>query len=335
MNRIFDIKNCPGTLAAGYNTYSPTALRRMFDNRKVSHILNFTNDESCRVLIDENIGRISVSGVQEKLSAIVDKGKVCLAPEGAQSRYIIKPAPDDKRLIYRNQMPANEHLTMQIARQVYGVATAENALIFFPDGEPAYIVKRFDIKDDNTKIQQEDFASLAQKTSETHGKYFKYTGSYADMSRLFQKYVAAWQLETGKFFRLIMFNYLFGNGDAHLKNFSLQQSENGDYMLSPAYDLLNTSLHIQDEDFALENGLFGKEFYSETYRQKGHPCPEDFSTFGKMIGIPEVQIEKMMRDFLTPQPLVYDLTERSFLDEKLKRMYIRSYEERLKRYRRF
>ena len=331
MKQLPKIKNCPGTLAAGYNTYSPTALRRMFNNKKISHLLDFSNDESNRVIIDENIGRISISGVQEKLSAIVDKGKVCLAPEGVQSRYIIKPIPDDKRLNHRSQMPANEHLTMQIARQVYGMATAENALIFFSDGESAYITKRFDIKNDNTKIKQEDFASLTQKTSETHGKHFKYTGSYADVGVLFQKYVAAWQVELSNFFRLIVFNYLFGNGDAHLKNFSLQQSEDGDYMLSPAYDLLNSSLHIQDEDFALEGGLFGKKFYSEIYRQKGHPCQDDFITFGKIIGVPDIQIKKSLKVFLTSQTLVYDLTERSFLNEKLKRMYIRSYEKRLKR----
>jgi len=306
----------------------------MFNNKKINHLLDFSLDENSRSLVDENIGRISISGVQEKLSAIVKKGKVCLAPEGIQSHYIIKPAPDDKRLHYRAQMPANEHLTMQIARQVYGISTAENALIFFQNGEPAYITKRFDIKTDHTKIKQEDFASLAQKTNETHGKHFKYTGNYADLGVMFQKYVAAWKVEISKFFRLIIFNYLFGNGDAHLKNFSLQQSENGDYMLSPAYDLLNTSLHIQDEDFALEGGLFDKELRSEIYQQKGHPCQNDFAVFGKIIGMPDIQIKKIITDFLTSQPLVYDLTERSFLNEKLKRIYIRSYEERLNRLRR-
>jgi len=334
MKQVPVIKNCPGTLSAGYQTYSPTALRRMFDGRKVSHILHFTNEENEHVHINKNIGRISISGVQEKLSAIVDKGIVCLTPEGIQSRYIIKPAPEEKRLNHRRQIPANEHLTMQIARQVYGIATAENALIFFQNGHPAYITKRFDVQKDGTKIMQEDFASLSQKTNETHGKHFKYTGSYADMGSLFHKYVAAWQIEVSKFFRLIVFNYLFANGDAHLKNFSLQQSENGDYILSPAYDLLNSSLHIRDEDFALEGGLFGKEFYSEIYLQKGRPCQDDFVVFGKMIGVSDLQIKKITTDFLSPHPLVYELTDHSFLNEKLKRMYIRSYEERLLRLKR-
>ncbi len=334
MKQIPDIKNCPGTLAAGYTTYSPTALRRVFNNKKVSHLLDFSNDENSRALIDDNIGRISISGVQEKLSAVVEKGKVILTPQGVQGSYIIKPAPDDKRLKYRNFMPANEHLTMQIARQVYGIATAENGLLFFQDGEAAYITKRFDIRADGLKIKQEDFASLSQKTNETHGKQFKYTGSYLDMGLLFPKYIAAWQIEVSKFFRLVLFNYLFANGDAHLKNFSLQQSENGDYLLSPAYDLLNSSLHIQDEDFALESGLFGKEYYSEIYLQKEHPCQDDFITFGKMIAVPDIQIQKIMKEFLTFQSLVYELTERSFLDDRLKRMYTRSYEERMNRLKR-
>lgn len=334
--QISDIKNCPGTLAAGYNTYSPAALQRMFDNEKVSLLLDFRNDESQRVRIDANIRRASISGVQEKLSAIVENGKVRLAPEGLQGRYIIKPASDDKRLKNRNHTPANEHLTMQIARQVYGIQTAENALIFFQDsGKPAYITKRFDVAPDgHTKIKQEDFASLMQKTSETHGTYFKYAGSYADMKILFQKYVVACEVETVRFFRLILFNYLFANGDAHLKNFSLQETENHHYILSPAYDLLNTSLHIADDDFALEGGLFAKEFYSDTYLRKGHPCREDFVTFGKITGIPDVQIPAIMQDFLAPQPLVYDLIKRSFLSETLKRMYIRTYEERLNRLKR-
>jgi serine/threonine-protein kinase HipA len=334
MKQPLNIKNCPGTLAVGYNTYSPTAIRRMFNNKRVSHLLDFSNDNMSRALFDENIGRISISGVQEKLSAIVEKGKVTLSPENFQGHYIIKTIPDDKRLNYRHQMPANEHLTMQIARQVYDIVTAENALIFFQNGEPAYITKRFDIAADHTKIKQEDFASLALKTSETHGKHFKYSGNYADMGILLQKYVAAWKVEIGKFFRIILFNYLFGNGDAHLKNFSLQQSANGDYMLCPAYDLLNTTLHIRDEDFALEGGLFEKEFYSDIYRLKGAPCQDDFVTFGKLLGVPDIQITKILKEFLTPQPLVYDLTKRSFLNDKLKRIYMRSYEKRLQRLRR-
>lgn len=334
MAKNIEITNCPGTLSVGFSTYSPTAIRRVFENKKVSHILDFSNDDSQRVIIDENIGKISISGVQEKFSAVIDKKQIILTPEGIQGRYIIKPAPDYKRIQHRRFMPANEHLTMQIARQVYNILTAENALVFFKDGQAAYITKRFDIDSNNLKIKQEDFASLFQKTSETHGKFFKYTGSYTDMGLLFPKYIAAWQVEITKFFRLVIFNYMFGNGDAHLKNFSLQQTIHGDYVLSPAYDLLNSSLHVKDEDFALEGGLFSKEYYSEIYNLKGHPCKDDFVTFGKLIGVPDIQIKKILDEFLVSQPLVYALTNQSFLDDKLKRMHIRGYEERLDRLKR-
>jgi len=329
-----EIKNCPGTLAPGYETYSPAALKNMFNNRKVSHWLDFSNEEGRQKVIRENIGKISISGVQEKMSATVENGKIRLTPGDRQGLYILKPTPDYKHLNNRKQMPANEHLTMQVARQVYGIHTADNALVFFNNGEPAYLTKRFDIHTDGTKRLQEDFASLSQKTSETDGENYKYTGDYVLAGQLIKRFVAAWQVEIGKFYQLILFNYLFSNGDAHLKNFSLQQSDSGDYLLSPAYDLLNTSLHIEDEDFALEGGLFDKRHYSEIYRQKGHPTLEDFNTFGRLIEVPTKIQNRIVVAFSTPQRLVYELTGRSFLDKKQQRIYIRSYEERLNRLKR-
>ena len=327
------INNCPGTLTVGYNTYSQTALRRVFDNKKVSCLLNFSNDDNARTEIDNNIIKISISGVQEKLSAIISNGQIVLTPEGTQGRYIIKPVPDYKRLKYRHFMPANEHLTMQIARQVYNINTAENALIFFRNEEPAFITKRFDVKIDGSKIQQEDFASLFGKTAKLNGDNFKYTGNYLDIKRIFTTYVAAWRVEISKFFKLVIFNYIFANGDAHLKNFSLQKTLNGDYILSPAYDLINSSLHVDDNDFALEGGLFPAEYHSGIYKEKGHPCQDDFRTFGELLEVPANQITKIINEFLE-QPFVYELIENSFLDERMKRMYKRNYKERLNRFKR-
>lgn len=234
---------CPSTLADGFTTYSPSACKKLFAGKKVSHVMNFSYDDDQYAAITENTVRISVSGVQEKMSAVEENGSIRLAVENEQGRYIIKPAPENKALRDRKQIPANEHLTMQIARQIYRIPTAENGIIFFSDDTPAYITKRFDILDNGSKVPQEDFASLIQKTSETHGTDFKYTGSYEDIALKIKELVPAWQVEMGKFFSLILFNYLFANGDAHLKNFSLQQSKDGDYLLSPAYDLMNTSLH--------------------------------------------------------------------------------------------
>lgn len=325
---------CPSTLAIGFTTYSPAACRKLFAGKKVSHMLNFNYDDNQYAAIVENAVRISVSGVQEKMSAVEDKGIIRLVIKGEQGRYIIKPAPDNKALRDRNQIPANEHLTMQIASQVYRIVTAENGLIFFSDGTPAYITKRFDILDDGTKVPQEDFASLVEKTSETHGQDFKYTGSYEDVATKIRELIPAWQVEMGKLFSLILFNYEFANGDAHLKNFSLRLSKDGDYLLSPAYDLMNTSLHTNDSDFALEDGLSSTLEKSDIYERKGHPCQEDFFGFGQIIGLKDKQIKKLMAPFLVEQPKVLELIENSFLEDKQKRMYLSSYKERLCRLQR-
>ncbi|MBQ8223454.1 MAG: HipA domain-containing protein [Bacteroidales bacterium] len=327
------IEVCPGTLATGFDTYSPQCLRRLFDGKKVCHIMDFSLDDVTADII-ASLNRISISGVQEKLSAVVNKGKIILTPEGKSGRYIIKPIPDYKHLRYIDNIPANEHLTMQIANQVYKINTATNALAFFADGRPAYITKRFDYRDDGSKIKQDDFASIAGKTEKNNGKDFKYSGSYEDIAKLLRQNVSAWQVEMTKFFTLVVFNYLFSNGDAHLKNFSLQETIDGDYTLTPAYDLMNTSIHIDDSDFALQKGLIPKEEYSEIYNNTSHPCKEDFITFGNRIGVIPKKVDTIIEMFSKENTFVYELIERSFLDARCKRMYLRSYQERLQRFNR-
>lgn len=330
---MIKIEVCPGTLAPGFDKYSPSCIRQVFDGKQVSPILDFHYDADQENFISA-INHISISGVQEKLSAIVSEKKIRLTKEGEQGKYIIKPAPDYKHLRYREQIPANEHLTMQIARQVYKIKTADNAIVFFADGKKAYLTKRFDYTKDGMKIPQEDFSSLASKSVDTHGKDFKYTGSYEDAALLIRKNVVAWQVEMSHFFTLVVFNYIFANGDAHLKNFSIQQTPAGDYLLTPAYDLLNTSIHINDEDFALQDGLIPKELFSDTYEHTGHPCKDDFIIFGNRIGVLPKKVTTTIEMFALEQPLVYELIDRSFLDEQTKRMYKRSYQERLSRFRR-
>lgn len=325
---------CPGHLAEGFDKYCPSCIRRLFDGKRIDPMLDFDYDADSADMA-ERINQLSVSGVQEKLSAIVADGKIVLTPTGEQGHYIIKPAPVYKHLRFRDQIPANEHLTMQIARQVYKIPTAENGLVFFKNGEAAYITKRFDYAADGNKIKQEDFSSLAHKTSATHGRDFKYTGSYEDAAALLKANVAAWQVQMSRYFTLVVFNYLFANGDAHLKNFSLQQTVAGDYLLAPAYDLLNTSIHVTDEDFALQGGLIPTAEYSVVYARTGHPCRSDFGTFGRRIGVLPKKMTVILDMFAQEQTVVYELIDRSFLDEKTKRMYKRSYQERLSRFSRY
>ena len=324
-----EIKYCPGTLAFGFDTYSKTCLKRVFNGKKVSHVLPYNSsklsEEDAEKFI-ENRKRISISGVQEKLSLILDKNKLRLTVEGEQGTYILKPIPRDLKKV--DQVPANEHLTMQIARQVFGIATAENALIFFSNGEPAYITKRFDVKENGTKRGKEDFASLAGKTTENAGPDFKYTYSYEDLAGLVVKYVPAHIIELEKLFKLIIFNYLFSNGDAHLKNFSVLETDSEDYALSPAYDLVNTRIHVDDTDFALDGGLFKDNFESAEMKKNGHAGLEDFHEFARRLGISAKRRDKLLEPFLVRQSEVEVLIQRSFLNSQTKRAYLLHYQTR-------
>ena len=134
-----------------------------------------------------------------------------------------------------------------------------------------------------------------------------------------------------KYFSLVIFNYLFSNGDAHLKNFSLLESESGDYFLSPAYDLLNTRIHVDDTDFALDKGLFADKFPSTTFEKSNHPGKDDFMELSRQLGIDNGRAEKLLQPFLAKQAMVEILTHRSFLDEPVKRGYLLDYNHRRKR----
>ncbi len=313
------IQYCPGTLSEGHDTYSRTALKRIFDGKKVSHILPYAapnSDEEADELFVNNLKGFSISGVQKKFSVLLEKNELRLTHEGEQGTHILKPIPGVGKS--PEQMPANEHLTMQIARQVFGIETAENALIFFENGAPAYITKRFDVRDDGAKWAQEDFASLAGLTPQTHGENYKYKANYLELFHLLKKYVPAYKVESPKLLKLIIFNYLMSNGDAHFKNFSLIEMSFGDFKLSPAYDLLNTRVHIEDRAFALNEGLLPPKETRGKIR-------EQFIKLGEKAGVPIKVIHKTIIELTNNQDKVQQLISRSFLSEKKKRNYEQAY----------
>jgi serine/threonine-protein kinase HipA len=326
-----EIKNCPGTLAPEQSTYTTTALRHVFAGKKVSHILPQaapqTNAEDDAVFV-ENRKHISISGVQEKMSYTQHKNKLTLTIEGEQGTHILKPIPRDLQNI--EYVPANEHLTMQIASQVFGITTAANALIFFNTGQPAYITRRFDLKPDGGKLAKEDFAALAGKTEETAGKHFKYDGSYGGIAELIKRYVPASAIVLEQFYTLVVFNYLFSNGDAHLKNFALLETPSGDNTLSPAYDLLSTVLHIDDGILALEDGLYAGDMEHPSFATLGYYGYDDFYDFGLQIGLQESRIKKLLKNLIDKNDNVYSLIERSFLSNELKVKYRKAYISRHK-----
>lgn len=320
-----EITHCPGTLAKGFTTYSRTCLKNVYNGKKVNHIFPYdapsTNADTDE-LYHDNRTRISLSGVQEKFSVVLEKNKLRLVDEGERGTHILKPIPKEGNK--SDQMPMNEHLTMQIARQVYGIETAANALIFFSNGDAAYITKRFDVKEDGSKWAQEDFASLSGKTPQTHGEHYKYQGNYLELFELMKAHLPAYPLEATKLYKLLMFNYLFYNGDAHLKNFSLIETPLGDYRLSPAYDLLNSRIHVDDQDFALDDGLLPKSIGHGTIHHQ-------FKLLGTEAGIKEKIINNTFELMLSKSEQVAQMVEASYLNEKPKRNFIQGYQGRVKR----
>lgn len=319
-----EIKYCLGTLAEGFNTYSQTSLKRVFNGKKVYHVLPYDSPASnieTDELFEENRKHLSISGVQEKFSVLIEKNKLRLIKENERGTYILKPIPNVGK--NPDQMPANEHLTMQIARQVYGIETAENALIFFKNGKPAYITKRFDVKEDGTKLAQDDFASLAGRTPQTHGDHYKYLGNYLELFQLMEKHLPAYKLEAPKLLKILMFNYLVSNGDAHFKNFSLLETPMGDYRLSPAYDLLNSRIHIEDKDFALDDGLLPRSLAQGKMRKQ-------FTLLAKLVGINEKSFNDIMSLMVSQSDKVEKMVAASYLSDSLKRNYLQAYQRRLK-----
>ncbi len=319
------IKYCPSTLQPGFTTYSPAAQLALFGSRskKVSHILPFSPPGKNTALTreyNEKRKRISISGVQEKYSLRLVKNNLILTDTGGT--HILKPIPAE-RLDMVNDLPANEHVSMQIARQVFGIKAAACAMIFFDDGSPAYITRRFDYKPDGAgKYQVEDFATLLSKTPEKEGDNFKYNASYLDIANQIQRHVAAAPVALLEFFRILVFNYLIANGDAHLKNFSLIETEQGDYLLSPAYDLLCTALHLDDSKLALHDGLYEGDYEEKAYLNFGTYTRTSFVAFAELAGIKPVLAGKVVDEIMQGILKAIELIERSFLSDEAKKKYI-------------
>lgn len=317
-----EINVCPSTLKEGFSTFSPKARRHFLGGKSVSHILPYESLSSGEGLID-NKGRLSLSGAQEKYSAVIDRGVFRLTEDGERGTYILKP----KLTGFENRefSPANENLTMQIASQVYGIQTAENAVCFTTGGEQVYVTKRYDVRADGSRIQQEDLASLAGISRDTHGPSFKYSAlDYVDLAAIIRKYIPAWRIELVRYFDLILFNFVFANGDAHVKNFSVIQTPQGDYRLAPAYDLINTLLHIPGGFiFAMDKGL-----YPGWNRELG-AYGSDFLAFGKLIGLDEATVKEEIDRFCADYCEIGKLVGNSFLSDKLKADYLQIHRSRV------
>ena len=307
--------NCLGCFKETKDTYCPKCKKLLFGKEKISYVLDFDKKEFLSKTLELST-HLSISGVQDKISLKILEGK--LLPTVKDGQYILKPIPLMEYGELIDDVAKNEHFTMQLASQVFGLETAYNGLISFSDGELAYLTKRFD-RVNEKKIHQEDFCSLAGQTKDTHGKNYKYDYSYEQIGGLIKTYLPTYKLELVKYFKLVLFNYLVGNGDAHLKNFSVTQRPSKEYGLSPAYDLLSSSIHLPDESrTALE--LF-EEFETESFRANGFYAYDDFIVFADRLGLPRKVSETIVKEFLAKEGKVLELLDKSFLGLEAKERY--------------
>ena len=321
---------CYSTLrAVAVEGYSQTARKTLAGggSRVLPHVLPFTHADLALPANERKSRRNSISGVQDKVLLDLVDGAFSIVEKGGD--YILKPVPSSPYAQLKEDIPANEHVTMQIASQVFGIETAANGCIRFSDGELAYITRRFDRRD-GVPILQEDFCQLSGRTEETHGEDYKYTGSYEEMAEIVRRFCPAAAVELPKLFFRILFDYVFANGDAHLKNFSLYESGLGDYVLTPAYDLLNTQVHFPNEIGRLAMDLFADgDYMTPEYEELGYFTEPDFVRLGSCYGVKEVRVYRMISEFHQKKDKVLDLLSRSFLSEQARTRYREIFIDRL------
>ncbi len=309
--------------------YCRKCTKELFDNIKVSP-LDFDKKEFYKKR-REYAKKISISGVQDKISLAFNDNNQ-LKTTATNGQYILKPILSGEQIALEYDICANEHLSMQLSTQIFKIPTALNALIPFSNGELAYITKRFDYASNGDKLDQEDFASILEYTSDRQGENYKYDSSYQACAKAIKKYVPASAPAIEDFYKRIIFNYLIGNGDAHLKNFSLYREENRvDRVLTPNYDLLYTNYHIPNELGYMGLDLFEDEIDNPTkaFEAMGYYTLEDFERFADILGIKGRRLERIFELFLSNTPKVIEMINSSFLTKEGKSAYIKNYLERL------
>jgi serine/threonine-protein kinase HipA len=226
------MKRCDlcGLPSAGDPTFHAACARALFGSVDVPTIDMSLDDVA--VEAHRMAGRMSISGVQPKLS-VTRRGRQLMAVE-SDGRYILKPQTQSFR-----HLPENENLCINMAAQL-GIEVPPHGLFRLRDETWAYVIRRFDRTPDGEKRRCEDFAQILGKE--------KYSGSHEQLGRRLREISEFPGLDAQLFFERVLFSYLIGNGDAHLKNYSVLETDAGRLRLSPAYDMVCSRLLIPRED---------------------------------------------------------------------------------------
>lgn len=295
--------HCYMPLSDGEVDYHKGCARKIFESAIVP-VLPYTRANIKELAREIVAASTTVTGVQAKLSLDISRGKAGEAQRftivGLWGKYILKPQTDR----FAN-LPENEDLTMHMA-EAAGIKTVPHSLIRFADGELCYITRRIDRTRQGGKIAMEDMCQLSERLTED-----KYKGSYERIAKLIRQHSAAPLLDVVNFWEVVVFSWLTGNADMHLKNFSLYRPADN-YILAPAYDLLSTALAMPEDDEELALTLNGK---------KKRIRRDDFEKAMRENGMKDNAIAKLFDRFSKSVPKWHELINESFLPKALQKAY--------------
>jgi len=278
---------------------------RKYFGKNTPPILDYTQSEMLELAQKVVKSQRTVTGVQPKLSLSSKKMTEDSAIErftivGLWGKFILKP-----QTVLYEQLPEIEDLTMHLA-ELSKIKTVEHSLIRLKSGELAYITKRID-RLKNKKLHMEDMCQLTERQTE-----HKYKGSHEQVAKTLKTFSTNPGFDIVNFYELVLFCFLTGNNDMHLKNFSLLKGVDLNYNLCPAYDLVASELVVEGDDEELALNLNGKK---KKIKRK------DFSIAMKTSGMNDKSIENVFKKFEHLEDKWHVFIDASFLSKKLKESY--------------
>ncbi len=295
---------CYQDLEDELKNFHPACAKRFFGKAEAP-VLPYSRDNINDLAKESVLSRIAVTGVQSKLSMDVNKGGKDepdrLTIVGLWGKYILKPKSKEFPWL-----PEVEDLTMHLA-EIAKIDVVPHTLIRFNDGEMAYLTKRIDRDQNGTKYLMEDLCQISERIT-----LDKYKSSYEKAAKLIKLHSSAPMLDLVNFWEVVVFSWITGNSDMHLKNFSLISRTPGHYVLSHAYDLVNVHLIFPEDNEELALTLDGR---------KKHITKQNFMRAMASSGLGEKVIEKIFRKFTDVAPKWYDFIDSSFLPTEMKEKY--------------
>jgi len=302
---------CYQSLEQGQVDFHPQCSKKIFGTA-VPPVLPYTKADIESLALEVVRSQVTITGVQPKLSVDLEKGKggeKRFTIVGLWGEYILKPQTEQYP-----SLPENEDLTMHLA-SLARIKTVPHSLIRFQDGSLAYITKRIDRDKKGVKIPMEDMCQLTEKLTEQ-----KYKGSHEQIAKKIVEFSAYPVLDLINYFEVLLFCYLTGNADMHLKNFSLYKKV-GECVLAPAYDLLSTKLVIPQDSEELALTLNGK---------KSKLKKVDFDSLLKTMKVDDKAIENVYDKFRKVIPEWLLFIDSSFLPDEMKEQYKTLIQEKCK-----